>query len=119
MKKAKLKTYGDMARHLWNTFTKLASDYARIDITFNLYITYGIKELKQNRRNAMKGISTNNLDQNSNFLLTQKYFGQLVKTKWNFSNFSLIVSLKIILKVFLNIFVDHIMDRLPAVLSFR
>ena len=81
VKKAKLKTYGDMARHLWNTFTKLASDYARIDITFDLYITYGIKELKQNRRNAVKGISTNNLDQNSNFLLTQKYFGQLVSDK--------------------------------------
>ena len=81
MKKAKLKTYGDMARHLWNTFTKRASDYARIDITFDLYMTYGIKELKQNRKNAVKGISANNLDQNSNFLLTQKYFGQLVSDK--------------------------------------
>ena len=28
VKKAELKTYGDMAKHLWNTFTKLASDYA-------------------------------------------------------------------------------------------
>ena len=36
--KAKLKTYEDLAKHLWNTFTKLASDYARIYIIFNLYV---------------------------------------------------------------------------------
>ena len=29
VKTAKLKTYGDMAKHLWATFTKLTSDYAR------------------------------------------------------------------------------------------
>ena len=31
VKKPKLKTYGGMAKHLWNTFTKLESNYARID----------------------------------------------------------------------------------------
>lgn len=79
VEKTKLKTYGDMAKSLWNTFTKLARGYARIDIIFDLYLTCSIKETKQNRRNAVKGTSANNLDQNSKFLLTQKYFGQLVK----------------------------------------
>ena len=59
MKKAKLKTYGDMAKHLWNTSTKLASYSARIDIIFDLYITYIIKETERNRRNAVEGISAN------------------------------------------------------------
>ena len=76
VKKAKLKTYGNMARHLWKTFTKLASNYARKNITFDLYITCSIKETKQNRRNGSTGISTNNLGQNNNFLLTQTCFGQ-------------------------------------------
>ena len=79
VEKTKLKTYGDMAKSLWNTFTKLARGYARIDIIFDLYLTCSIKETKQNRRNAVKVTSANNLDQNSKFLLTQKYFGQLVK----------------------------------------
>ena len=56
--KAKLKIYGDLAKHLWNTFTKLASDYARIYITFNLYVTHSIKETERNRRNTVEGIST-------------------------------------------------------------
>ena len=119
VKKAKPKTCRDMARHLWSTFTKLASDYARLDITFDLCRTYSIKETKQNRRNAVKGISTDKLDQNSTFVLTRQYIVKLVKMKWNFSNSSLIGSLKIILKVFLNIFVDHIMDKLRVVLSVR
>ena len=59
VKKAKLKTYGDMAKQLWNTFTKLANDYARIDIIFDVYITYSIKETEFNRRNAVKEIRTN------------------------------------------------------------
>ena len=48
-----------MAKHLWNTFTELASDYVRIDIFFYLYIIYSIKETERNRRNAVEGISTN------------------------------------------------------------
>ena len=44
VKKARLKTYGDMAKHLSNTLTKLASEYARIDIIFDLYKTYSVKE---------------------------------------------------------------------------
>ena len=58
VKKAKLKTYGDLAKHLRNTFTKAASDYARIDIVSDLYITCSIKETDWNRRNAVKGIGT-------------------------------------------------------------
>ena len=59
VKKAKLKTYRYMTKHMWNAFTKLANDYARIDIIFHLYITYSIKETERTRRNAVKGISTN------------------------------------------------------------
>ena len=59
VRKAKLKTYGDLAKHLWNTFTKVASDYSRIDIVSDLCITYSIKETDWNRRNAVKGIGTN------------------------------------------------------------
>ena len=50
VKKAKLKTYRDMAKHLWNTYTKLPSDYARIDIIFDLYITYTIKETTEQKK---------------------------------------------------------------------
>lgn len=101
VEKTKLKTYGDMAKRLWNTFTKLARGYARIDIIFDLYLTRSIKKTKQNRINDVEGINANNLDQNTNVLLTQKYFWQIVKIKWNFSNFLLIGSPKIIMKVFL------------------
>ena len=50
VKKAKLKTYRDMAKHLWNTYTKLPSDYARIDIIFDLYITYTIKDTTEQKK---------------------------------------------------------------------
>ena len=80
-KKAKLRTYGDMAKYLWDTFTKLASDYARIDIIFVLYIIYSINDIETNRRNEVEGNGTDILNQNSNLLLTQKTFGQLVKIK--------------------------------------
>ena len=52
MKKVKLKSYGEMAKHLWNIFTKLASDYSRIDITFDLCIICSIKETERDRRDA-------------------------------------------------------------------
>ena len=59
VKTAKLKTYGDMAKHFWATFTKLTSDYARMNIIFDLYITYSIKETERKRRNTVEGINTN------------------------------------------------------------
>ena len=59
VKKAKLKTYGDLEKPLWNTFNKLVSDYARIDIIFDLSIIYSIKETERNRRNAEEEISKN------------------------------------------------------------
>ena len=72
VKKTKLKTYRDMAKHLWNTLTKHASNYARIKIIFDLCIIYSIKDTEWNI-NAVEGIR--------NFLLAQKCFGQLVKIK--------------------------------------
>ena len=77
VKKAKLKTYRDMAKHLWNTYTKLPSDYARIDIIFDLHYQ------GNNRTEEIpwKELAQIYLDQNNNFLLTQKKFGQLVKIK--------------------------------------
>ena len=75
VKKAKLKTYGDMTKHLWNTFTKLASDYAKIDIVFDLYTTFSIKETEQNRKNAVEAISTDKFESEHNFFRTQKEFG--------------------------------------------
>ena len=72
VKKAKLKTYGDMTKHLWNTFTKLASDYAKIDIVFDLYTTFSIKETERNRRNAVEAISTDKFESEHNFFWTQK-----------------------------------------------
>ena len=75
VKKAKLKTYGDMTKHLRNTFTKLASDYAKIDIVFDLYTTFSIKETEQNRKNAVEAISTDKFESEHNFFRTQKEFG--------------------------------------------
>ena len=72
VKKAKLKTYGDMTKHLWNTFTKLASDYAKIDIIFDLHTTFSIKETERNRRNAVEAISTDKFEWEHNFFWTQK-----------------------------------------------
>ena len=75
VKKAKLKTYGYMTKHLWNTFTKLASDYAKPDIVFDLYTTFSINETERNRRNAVEAISTDKFESEHNFFRTQKEFG--------------------------------------------
>ena len=86
-KKAKLKTYGDMAKHLWNTFTKLASDYARIDINFDLYINYSIKETEWNRRNTVEGISTNIFGSERQLLIDTKTFRAVSEKKMKFQQF--------------------------------
>ena len=53
VKKAELKTYGDMAKHLWNTFTKLASDYAsRRYFLFINNLQYQGKKTKQKKSSA-------------------------------------------------------------------
>ena len=46
------KTIENLRRYdnIFGTLTKLASDYARIDIIFDLYITYSIKETKRNKK---------------------------------------------------------------------
>ena len=44
VKKTKLKTYGDIAKHLWNTFKNLTNSYATIDIIFGLYISCSVKD---------------------------------------------------------------------------
>ena len=76
VKKAKRKTYGDLEKHLWNTFNKFVSDYARINTIFDLSIIYSIKVTERNRRNAVEGISKNIFGSEQ-----QKIFGQLVKIK--------------------------------------
>ena len=87
MGKAKLKTYRDMVKHLWNTFTKLASDYERIDITFDLCIIYGIKDTKCNRRNAVEGVSTNIFGSEQQLPINTKIFSPVGENKMKFQQF--------------------------------
>ena len=50
-KKIKRKTYGDVVKHLKNTFSKLASNHAKIAIIFDLYIIqYQINRTKQTKQ---------------------------------------------------------------------
>ena len=76
-----------MAKHLWNTFTKLASDYARIDIIFDLYITDSIKETERNRRNAVEGISTNIFGSEQQFPIDTKNFWAVSEIKMKLQQF--------------------------------
>ena len=59
------------------------------------------------------------LDQKNNFLLAHKKFWAVSENEIKFQQFFIGWLLKIILKVFLFILVDHIIERLPAVLSFQ
>ena len=74
----KSNTYGDMAKHLRNTFTKITSDYARIDDIFDLYINNKIERFS---KNSAGGISANIFGSEQQFPINTKNFGQLVKIK--------------------------------------
>ena len=65
--------------------------------------TYFLCIIHMEHNPIILSLALKTLDQNCNFLLTQKNFGQLGKIKWNFSNSLLIGLLKIIVKVFLYI----------------
>ena len=115
----KLNTDGDMAKHLRNTFTKIASDYARIDDIFYLYINSKIKETERFSRNSAGEISANIFGSEQQLPINTKKLWAVSKNKMKLEISSLTGLLKIILKLFLSVLVDHIMDRLPAILSFQ
>ena len=52
----------------------LQSDYAKIDIIFDIYIIYSIKDTKQNRRNALEGFSTNIFESEQRLPIDAKNF---------------------------------------------
>ena len=79
--------------------------------------TYFLCIIHMEHNPIILSLALKTLDQNCNFLLTQKNFGQLGKIKWNFSNSLLIGLLKIIVKVFLYILVDCIKNILPAIVT--
>ena len=86
-KKTKLKTYGDMAKHLWNIYTKLTSDYARIDIIFDLHIIYSINDKEQIRRNAVEGISINIFESEQQLPIDTKNLSAVGENKMKFQQF--------------------------------
>ena len=87
VKKAKLKTYGDLEKPLWNTFNKLVSDYARIDIIFDLSIIYSIKETERNRRNAEEEISKNMFGSEQQLPIDTNIFWAVSENKMKFQQF--------------------------------
>jgi hypothetical protein len=50
IKKLLLKTYEDLAMHLWTTFQSIFPSSQRIDIIFDLYLDQSIKQGERNRR---------------------------------------------------------------------
>ena len=59
IKRHELKTYADLANHLWTTFTFLPKNHSRIDIVFDLYLDASIKEEEHLRRSKDKAIEVN------------------------------------------------------------
>ena len=74
-KKSQIENLRRYDKKFWNTFTKLASDYAKIDIIFDLYTTFSIKQTERNRRNAVETISTDKFESEHHFFWTQKNLG--------------------------------------------
>ena len=74
----KLNTYGDMAKHLRNTFTKITSDYARIDDIFDLYINNKIESFS---KNSAGGISANIFGSEQQFPINTKKLWAVSKNK--------------------------------------
>ena len=58
IKRDELKTYADLANHLWTTLTFLSKNHSRIDIVFDLYLDASIKE-ERLRRIKDKAIEVN------------------------------------------------------------
>lgn len=71
----KLHTYGDMAKHLRNIFTKIISDYARID---DLYINNKIERVS---RNSAGEISANIFGSEQQFPINTKKLWAVSKKK--------------------------------------
>ena len=59
IKRDELKTYADLANHLWITFTFLSKNHSIIDIVFDLYLDASIKEEERLRRSKDKAIEVN------------------------------------------------------------
>ena len=59
IKKIELKTYADLASHLWTTFTSLSKQCSRLDIVFDLYLDASIKEEERLRRSKDMAIEVN------------------------------------------------------------
>ena len=64
IKKLLLKTYEDLARHLWGTFQGLSTTSQRIDIIFDLYLDRSIKQGERNRRSKEGVVETTILQLN-------------------------------------------------------
>ena len=58
IKKMKLKTYEELFNTLWNTFSSLSKECARIDIVFDVYLHCSIKEGERSRRSKEDSIET-------------------------------------------------------------
>ena len=58
-KKMRLVTYEDFFTALWKTFTRLSKGSNRIDIVFDVYLRYSIKQGERNRRSKLDPIETN------------------------------------------------------------
>ena len=58
VKKLQLQTYEDLANNLWQTFQKISSNSARIDIVFDLYLDQRIKQGERTRRSKGAVVET-------------------------------------------------------------
>ena len=58
IKKMKLKTYEELFNTLWNTFSSLSNECARIDIVFDVYLHCSIKEGERSRQSKEDSIET-------------------------------------------------------------
>lgn len=57
-KKMRLVTYEDFFRALWKTCSRLSKGSTRIDIVFDVYLRYSIKQGERNRRSKLDPIET-------------------------------------------------------------
>ena len=74
-------------KHFWATFTKPTSGYARMNIIFDLYITYSIKETERKRRNTVEGINTNISGSEQQLPIDIKKFWTVNENKMKFQQF--------------------------------
>ena len=87
-KQLKLKTFGDMASHLWKAFSAMSSTCKRIDVVFDIYEAGGFKDFERIRRSTVDPIEVSINCSDTPLLIDMDRFWASISNNAKFEAFS-------------------------------